>query len=137
MEKITYRTLILIIIVVALGCLGIWSQAGAAENATIKWTAPTENTDGSQLTDLSHYIVSYGLDPVNYTDTSTTVNDTTLIRGLINGETYYFSVQAVDTSGNISDYATPISTTIPDIDIISPGVPAELSIIINIDIRNN
>lgn len=77
------------------------------DTATVSWTDPTENTDGSPLTDLVGYIVEYGQDPDNLTEyiyieeegdptTSVTIND--LTEGI-----WYFTVTALTSEGVESD----------------------------------
>lgn len=80
------------------------------------WTAPTTNTDGSALTDLSKYNVYVGISPAvpcpgtpafNQISTTTTpAPNTTVgpvnIPGLITSTIYNVQVTAVDTSGNES-----------------------------------
>jgi len=78
------------------------------------WTAPTTNTDGSQLTDLASYRVYYGpatapcQGPVSFqvpSPTTTPGPNTTVsfrLTGLTAGIRYYVSVSAVDLSGNES-----------------------------------
>lgn len=72
--------------------------------ATLRWTPPTKNTDGSDLTDLRGYVIYYGTTSGNYTEVLP-VNDNTIdsyvVEDLAAG-TWYFAVSAVDTSGNES-----------------------------------
>src|SRR5262249_54641150 len=68
--------------------------------AVLTWTAPTKNTDGSNLTNLSGYKIYYGTSSKNYTQSvsvsggSTNSWTLTLAPG-----TYYFAMSAVDSSG--------------------------------------
>jgi hypothetical protein len=69
--------------------------------ATLSWTQPTENTDGTPITDLAGYHIYYGTDSSNFTQTLDIVEPTTtsyVIRGLHNG-TYYFAVTAYNGFG--------------------------------------
>jgi len=78
------------------------------------WTAPTTNTDGSPLTDLSSYRVYYGSAPspcpgssfvsVASPTSSPTANQTVSLRltGLATGTVYFVAVTGMDTSGNES-----------------------------------
>lgn len=70
-------------------------------SATLTWTAPTTNTNGSALTDLAGYHVYYGTSPSSMTTsinvasagtTSYTVNN-------LPAGTWYFAVNAYTTSG--------------------------------------
>jgi len=87
--------------------------AGSATgSATISWTPPTTNADGSALTDLAGYRIYYGTSPGNMT-TSVTVNNIGLtsfvVNNLLVNSTYYFSMTAVDTSGNESSLSNTMS----------------------------
>lgn len=63
--------------------------------ATLEWTAPTENSDGSALTDLAGYKVHYGASSGSYSQTIEAGNVTTYqVTGLPEGFTYYFVVTA-------------------------------------------
>jgi hypothetical protein len=82
--------------------------------ATLNWTPPTTNTDGSELTDLSGYSIYYG---TNANDLSTVIqlNDpglsTYVIDGLASG-TYYFAMTARAASGAESEKSQIASKTI-------------------------
>ena len=69
--------------------------------ATITWTAPTENTDGSPITNLAGYQISYGTNPQELTS-SVTVNDASatsyVLKGLEPGD-YYFVIDAFNSNG--------------------------------------
>ena len=75
----------------------------AYKSTTLSWTQPTQNTDGTQLTDLTGYIVQYGTDPLLKTGFSSKYipvpNLSTTITTLVPGNTYYFSVASVSASG--------------------------------------
>jgi hypothetical protein len=78
--------------------------------ATLSWTAPTENTDGTPVTDLAGYHILYGTSPSELTNTVTVGAATTTfeISGLAEG-TYYFAVVAFNSAGldsGQSDIAT-------------------------------
>ena len=49
--------------------LTLWSCfAFPAENHTVNWAAPTENTDGTRLTDLGGFTIYWGPQPGVYVD---------------------------------------------------------------------
>jgi hypothetical protein len=79
----------------------------------ISWTAPTENSDGSPVSDLSGYKLYYGTSSGDYT-TSVDVGNTLsgYIVGLTSGITYYFAVTAYDESDNESTYSDEFSQLI-------------------------
>ncbi len=77
--------------------------------ATISWTAPTANTDGSSLTDLSGFKVAYGTSSTSL-GTVQAVNDakatSATVAALASG-TWYFAVRAV-TSGGVESANSPV-----------------------------
>ena len=72
-------------------------------SATLNWTMPTKNTDGTDLTDLKGYVVYYGTDPTLKSAASRLIPSgsilTTTIQNLTVGQTYYFAVASVSASG--------------------------------------
>lgn len=69
--------------------------------ASLNWTQPTQNTDGTILTDLAGYKLYYGTDPNNLTNTIDIPNGNTLsytIQGLTAGTLYYFNMSSYNTS---------------------------------------
>src|SRR5215831_18997762 len=91
------------------------------------WTAPTTNTDGSQLTDLGSYRIYYSTSATPcpgstfFTLASSTTtpsqNQTVTFRltGLTTSSTYNVAVTAVDTSGNESA-CSPIASGVAQVD---------------------
>lgn len=70
-------------------------------NASLSWTAPTQNTDGSPLMDLSGYRIYYGtstsaLNQVIDVPSANTVN---YVVDYLSSGSYYFAVKAVSTAG--------------------------------------
>jgi hypothetical protein len=71
----------------------------ATGSATLSWTAPTENTDGSPLTNLAGFHIYYGTTSGQWTSTITIASATEtsyVVTGLAPG-TYYFTVVAFNT----------------------------------------
>ena len=113
---------------VALGGLLLLLVVPAAHAGTLglAWNAPTTNTDGSALTDLSGYRVytgtsssvacpgsSYQAVPSPTSTPATGAVMSYTVTGLTTGTTYYAEVTAVDTSGNesaCSNQATGVAT---------------------------
>ena len=91
------------------------SGSGNFGTATLSWLPPTENTDGSMLTNLAGYNIYYGTEAGNYTETITVSNGISeyLVDNLPPGNTYYFVITAFDGDGNESEYSTMGSKTIP------------------------
>jgi hypothetical protein len=83
-------------------------------NATVSWTPPTTNTDGSVLTNLAGYRVTYGTSTSALSNTATVANPTVssaLIENLAPG-TWYFAVKAYTSTGTESSVSTTVSKTI-------------------------
>lgn len=73
----------------------------AAGSATLTWSAPTQNEDGSALTDLSGWKVVYGQSPSALTQSVQLTNPglrSHVIEGLSAGR-WYFAMRAVAGSG--------------------------------------
>ncbi len=82
--------------------------------ATLSWTAPLDNTDGSMLTDLAGYHVYYGTDPNNlkqFADVAGASQVVFTANNLTTG-TWYFTISAYNTAGTESPYAQIVDTTI-------------------------
>lgn len=75
--------------------------AAATTSATIAWIAPTENEDGSALTDLAGYKILYGTSPDTLTQTVSISNVglTSYVISNLSAGTYYFAIQAVNAYG--------------------------------------
>jgi len=89
------------------------SQAATA-SATVNWTAPTTNTDGSSLTDLAGFRIYYGtsITSLNSTvDAPGAATRTQTVASLVPG-TYYFSVSAYSGSGVESVLSSPVTATV-------------------------
>jgi hypothetical protein len=88
--------------------------AAASNTATIRWTAPTTNTDGSPLTDLAGFRVSYGQAPGSYSYVLSTGSPSVTsveIQGLTSG-IWYFAVRAVNSRGVESTFSAERSKTL-------------------------
>jgi hypothetical protein len=86
----------------------------ATGSATLSWTVPTENTDGSTLTDLAGYHIYYGTSAGSWTSTITVLDPSEtsyVVSGLAPG-TYYFAVVAVNAAGEDSPQSNVGSKTI-------------------------
>ncbi|HUR20429.1 MAG TPA: putative Ig domain-containing protein [Vicinamibacterales bacterium] len=70
-------------------------------NATVSWTPPTANTDGTALTDLASYRIVYGRDPANLNLSDDEANPTATshtVNNLTSG-TWHFAVIVVNAAG--------------------------------------
>lgn len=90
------------------------SPAGGDGVATLSWTPPTTNLDGSVLTNLAGYKIYYGTQPGSYPNVIT-INNPGLSAYVIENlqpNTYYFTMTAYNTSGSESPYSNTASKTI-------------------------
>jgi Fibronectin type III domain len=84
--------------------IGVDSTANpgpATGSATLNWSPPTENTDGTPLTNLAGYYVHYGTSDASLAwtiDVADASAATYVVRGLTPG-TYYFAVSAYNSLG--------------------------------------
>jgi hypothetical protein len=90
------------------------AAGSSSGNISLTWQAPTENTDGSALTDLGGYAIHYGTASKTYTSTITLNNPglTTYVVDDLPPGTYYFSMTATTTSGEQSGPSQEASKTI-------------------------
>jgi hypothetical protein len=118
--SVLFLTAVIVVTFFLIGCGGGVSTTDAQPSgvpagtgtATLTWTAPTTNMDGTPLTTLAGYNVYYGTTPGVYTSLVIGDVNSYQIVGLTKGQTYYFTVTAYDTSGNESDYAPVASKLI-------------------------
>ncbi|HET9108420.1 MAG TPA: putative Ig domain-containing protein [Steroidobacteraceae bacterium] len=91
------------------------TQPVASGTATLTWTAPTTNTDGSALTDLAGYHIHYGNSPgalSTVIDVANAGATSYVVSSLASG-TWYFAVSAYTTSGLESALSNSGSKSIP------------------------
>lgn len=84
-------------------------------SATVQWTPPTENSDGTPLTNLAGFRVKYGKSASVLDQTADVQNPgvaTYVVENLTSG-TWYFAVLAYTSSGTESDLSNTASKTIP------------------------
>jgi hypothetical protein len=82
--------------------------------ATLDWTAPIENSDGTVLTNLAGYTVYYGTSPDNLTQTVKITNPGLTAYTMTNlpSGTWYFSITAYSADGSESTRSGVVSTKI-------------------------
>ncbi len=84
-------------------------------SATVSWTAPTTNDDGSALTDLAGFRVAYGMNSASLDQSASITNasiSTYTVGNLTSGQ-WYFAVYAVNSSGLESGVSNVATKTIP------------------------
>jgi len=97
-----------------LPAFSITVEAVGTGSATLTWTAPTQRTDGSPLTDLAGYRVYWGQESRNYTEPVEIDNPgvTTYVIDDLGPGTHYFATTAVSADGLESEYSNEASKTI-------------------------
>jgi hypothetical protein len=94
---------------------GAPTSASAGANAvTLSWRAPTENSNGSQLTNLSGYKIYYGESSGDYSSSIQVANPTLttyVVENLSRGH-YYFALTSYTSSGEESSFSPEVDTTV-------------------------
>ncbi len=97
------------------GSAGGTTVTTSGQNITLGWQPPTENTDGSALTDLQGYKIHYGTVSQDYTETIQISNPglaSYVVQNLPAGSTYYFAVTAYNSAGTESLLSDEVSATL-------------------------
>jgi hypothetical protein len=89
----------------------IQSSSGAA---TLSWTPPTQNTDGTSLTNLAGYRIYYGTSSTSLTQQIQIANAgmTSYVMSGLGTGTYYFGVRSYNTLGTESELSNIASKAI-------------------------
>lgn len=84
-------------------------------SATVNWTIPTQNTDGSALTNISGYQILYGTNPGALSQTVQITNPTltTFVVENLSPGTWYFALKTVATGGQLSLQTNAASRVVP------------------------
>lgn len=84
--------------------------------ATLTWTAPTQNTDGTPLTDLAGFKVHYGATSGNYSVTMDypDPNQTTAVIAPLTPGMWFFVATAYNALGIESDFSNEASKLLSD-----------------------
>ena len=86
----------------------------ATSSTTLTWTAPTQNEDGSALTDLAGFKIFYGTSSRNYTNEIRIDNPsiTTYVVENLTPDTYYFAAKAFNSADEDSQYSGELVRTV-------------------------
>jgi len=80
----------------------------------LHWNAPTRNTDDTAIEDLAGYRIRYGTSSGVYTQSvEIGIATTTTIQNLTSGTIYFFTVSALNSSGEESDPSNEASKSAP------------------------
>ena len=98
----------------SLASFAIVVNAIANTSVTLSWTAPTENEDGSSLTDLDGYKIYWGTTPGSYPESVTIDNEsiTTYVVENISPGTYEFVATSFNQDGVESRYSSPVTKVV-------------------------
>jgi hypothetical protein len=90
---------------------GTTTTTGAA---TVNWHPPTQNTNGSTITNLAGYTIEYGTNKSNLTSSVKLTNPglTSYVVENLAAGTYYFGVTAYNSAGGTSSVSSIASKTI-------------------------
>jgi hypothetical protein len=94
--------------------IAVNSPGTGSGSATLSWTPPTRNTNGTTLTNLAGYRIYYGTSPSTLTRT-VTLNNAGLTRyvvGDLSAATWYFSIRAYTSSGSESANSNTVSKVV-------------------------
>jgi hypothetical protein len=94
--------------IIMLATLSLMSECAKAGEAVITWTAPTRNCDGTLLTNLAKYDLTYGQARTDLPLTPLTKTVTGLTPG-----NWWFSLAAVNAAGESSQFVTATKTVTP------------------------
>jgi hypothetical protein len=100
---------------VSLPAFSITVNEPANGSATLSWTPPTENTDGTNLSNLAGFRIQYGTSATALTQTVQISNPgvvTYVVTGLNSGN-WYFAIRAYNSGGAESANSNVVSKTIP------------------------
>ncbi len=108
----------------------------------IDWTAPTQNVDGSPLTDLAAYRIYIGTAPGAYATTFDILDPTATqavdvpfsLPGVQDGDQVFVAMTALDDDGNESVFSNEVLKTVSVVDDIAPNAPAIITITISIGV---
>jgi putative Ig domain-containing protein len=101
-------------LVATLPAFSISVEQASLGSATLSWTAPTSNVDGTPLTDLAGYRVRYGTSPGSYPNQVQIANPgiTSCVIENLPAGTYYFVATAYDSAGHESNFSGVVTKTI-------------------------
>jgi hypothetical protein len=86
----------------------------AGTSVTLGWVAPTQNSNGSPITDLAGYKIHYGTASANYTKVVAVSNPSIsrYVLDSLEGGTYFFAITAYNSKGMESALSGEISATL-------------------------
>jgi hypothetical protein len=94
--------------------IAVNSVGTSSGSATLSWTPPTSNSNGTTLTNLAGYRIYYGTSPSSLTRTVTLSNAglTRYVISDLSAATWYFSIRAYTSSGSESTNSNTVSKVV-------------------------
>jgi hypothetical protein len=94
---------------------GTTAPPPGAAGTTVSWSKPTQNVDGTPLTNLAGYVVRYGSSPGALTEQIpvSSPNSTSLEIDNLSPGNWYFEVATVNTANMESQFSSVVSEAIP------------------------
>lgn len=94
--------------------ISVSAASSASGRATLSWTPPTRNTNGTSLTDLAGYRIYYGTNSSALSKSITVSNASvsTYVVEDLTAATWYFAVKAYNTAGAESALSNQVKKTI-------------------------
>lgn len=98
----------------SLPAFSIAVNSTASGSATLSWTPPTTNSNGTTLTNLAGYRIYYGTSPTSLTRTVTLSNAglTRYMVSNLSAATWYFSIRAYTSTGTESANSNTVSKVV-------------------------
>jgi len=94
--------------------ISVTGAPAGVNSVALAWTPPTENEDGSALSDLAGYRIHYGPESQNYTATVSLDNAglTRYVLDSLSSGTYYIAMTAVNAAGVESAFSPEINVKV-------------------------
>lgn len=91
--------------------IAVVSAGSSTGSATLSWTPPTQNTNGTALTNLAGYRIYYGTSPSSLTRTVqlSSAGLTRYVVSDLSAATWYFSIRAYTSTGGESASSSTVS----------------------------
>ena len=90
------------------------ASSATTGEATLSWSKPVDNTNGTPLTNLAGYVVRYGTNPAALTSqvSVASANTTDVEINNLSPGSWYFEVASINTSNMESPFSSAVSKTI-------------------------
>ncbi|MBM0104243.1 fibronectin type III domain-containing protein [Steroidobacter sp. S1-65] len=94
--------------------IAVTAAGSNSGSASLSWTPPTTNTNGTQLSNLAGYRIYYGTSPTNLSRTVQLSNAglTRYVISDLSPATYYFSIRAYNSSGTESSGSNVVTKVV-------------------------